>query len=126
MPNLLLIGPDTATRPYLDRLMTLPSVRSCDSTEPCLPNEPVRGLIVRDVERLTPEGQDQLVEWLNGPGFHTRIVATSVTSLYPMVERGEFSDALYYRINMVILLLEESSASAAEQRVAIGPAPSPS
>jgi hypothetical protein len=111
MPNLLLIGPDAATRPYLDRLMTAPSVRSCDSAEPRLPSEPVGGLVLRDVERLTRERQDQLVEWLNGPGFHTRIVATSVTSLYPMVERGEFSDALYYRINMVTLLLEESSTS---------------
>jgi hypothetical protein len=106
MPNLLLIGPDTATRPYLDLMMPLHSVRSCDSTEPCWPNEPVGGLVLRHVERLTREGQDQLVEWLNGPGFHTRIVATSVTSLYPMVERGEFSDALYYRINMITLLLE--------------------
>jgi hypothetical protein len=108
MPNLLLIGPDTATRPYLDRLMALPSVRSCDSAEPRLPSEPVGSLLVRDVERLTRESQERLVEWLNGPGFHTRVVATSVTSLYPMVERGEFSDALYYRINMVTLLLEEN------------------
>jgi hypothetical protein len=109
LPNLLLIGPDTATRPYLERLMASPSVRACDSTAPHLPRETVQELVVRDVERLTPVGQEQLVDWLNGPGFHTRIVATSGTSLYPMVERGEFSDALYYRINMIILRLDEAT-----------------
>jgi Sigma-54 interaction domain len=107
LPNLLLIGPDTAMRPYLDRLMASPSVRACDSAAPHLPRETVQDLVVRDVERLTRDGQEQLVDWLNGPGFHTRIVATSGTSLYPMVERGEFSDALYYRINMMILRLDE-------------------
>lgn len=112
LPNLLLIGPDTVTRAYLDRLMASQpaSIRSCDSGEPDLPSEPVQGLVVRDVERLTREHQEQLVEWLNGPGFQTRIVATSGKSLYPMVERGEFSDALYYRINMITLLLDESAA----------------
>jgi hypothetical protein len=108
-PNLLLIGPDTATRPYLDRLMASPSVRACDSAAPHLPRETVQDLVVRDVERLTPDGQEQLVDWLNGPGFHTRIVATSGKSLYPMVERGEFSDALYYRINMIILRLDDAT-----------------
>ena len=109
LPNLLLIGPEAATRPYLDRLMASPSVRSCDSTAPHLPRETVQDLVVRDVERLTPDGQEQLVDWLNGPGFHTRIVATSGKSLYPLVERGEFSDALYYRINMIILRLDETT-----------------
>lgn len=106
LPNLLLIGPETATRPYLDRLMASPSVRACDSTAPYLPCESVQDLVVQDVERLTPDGQEQLVDWLNGPGFHTRIVATSGTSLYPLVVRGEFSDALYYRINMITLRLD--------------------
>lgn len=112
LPNLLLIGPDRATRAYLDRLMASEpsSIRACDSAEPDLPSEPVQGLVVRDVERLTRDHQERLMEWLNGPGFQTRIVATSGTSLYPMVERGEFSDALYYRINMVTLLLDETSA----------------
>jgi len=110
LPNLLLIGPETATRPYLDRLMASPSVRACDGTAPHWPREAVEDLVVRDVERLTPDGQEQLVDWLNGPGFHTRIVATSGTSLYPMVKRGEFSDALYYRINMITLRLDQGAA----------------
>lgn len=109
MPNLLLIGPEAATRAYLDRQMaSLPSsVRSCDGAELQLPSEPVQGLVVRDVERLTRDHQEQLVEWLSGPGYHTRIVATSGAPLYPMVERGEFSDALYYRINMITLRLDD-------------------
>jgi transcriptional regulator with GAF, ATPase, and Fis domain len=112
MPNLLLIGPDAATRAYLDQQMALPpsSVRSCDGAALELPIEPVQGLVVRDVERLTRDRQDQLVEWLSGPGYHTRIVATSGVPLYPMVERGEFSDALYYRINMITLRLDERAA----------------
>ena len=111
-PNLLLIGPDIVTRAYLDRLMaSLPSpVRFCDSAAPCLPAEPVRGLVVRDVERLKRADQDQLLTWLNGNGYYTRVVSTSGTSFFPMVERGEFSDALYYRINVVTLLLDRPPA----------------
>jgi hypothetical protein len=107
-PNLLLIGPDTATRPYLDRLLaSLSFVRSVDSADPHLPSGPVQALVLRDVERLTRVHQDQLAEWLSGPGSDARIVATAGRSLYPMVERGEFSDTLYYRINMVTLLLND-------------------
>jgi transcriptional regulator of aromatic amino acid metabolism len=47
---------------------------------------------------------------LNGKGYYTRLVSTSGTSFFPMVERGEFSDALYYRINVVTLLLDRPPA----------------
>jgi hypothetical protein len=108
-PNLLLIGPDSETRAFLDRQMaSLPSsIGTCAGAELQLPSEPAQSLVLRDVEQLTRDHQDQLVEWLNGPGFHTRIVATSGAPLYPMVERGEFSDALYYRINIVTLRLDD-------------------
>ena len=111
-PNLLLIGPDTVTRAYLDRLLaSLASpVRFCDSAAPCLPAEPVRGLVVRDVERLKRADQDQLLDWLNANGHYTRVVSTSGTSFFPMVERGEFSEALSYRINVVTLLLDRMPA----------------
>ena len=111
-PNLLLIGPDIVTRAYLDRLMAslAAPVRFCDGAAPCLPAEPVRGLVVRDVERLKRADQEQLLDWLNENAYYTRVISTAGTSFFPMVERGEFSDALYYRINVVTLLLDRPPA----------------
>jgi Sigma-54 interaction domain len=109
-PNLLLIGPDAATREYVDRLMaSWPSpIRLCDSSEPLLPTEPVRGLVVRDVERLKRHHQDALIEWLDGAGYATPVISTSGRSLFPMVQQGDFSDTLYYRLNMVTLKLDRA------------------
>ena len=109
-PNLLLIGPDAATREYLDRLMaSWPSpIRLCDSAEPFLPTEPVQGLVVRDVERLKRHHQDELIEWLDGAGYATPVISTSGRSLFPMVQQGDFSDTLYYRLNMVTLKLDRA------------------
>jgi Sigma-54 interaction domain len=109
-PNLLLIGPDAATREYLDRLVaSWPSpIRLCDSAEPFLPTEPVHGLVVRDVERLKRHHQDELIEWLDGAGHATPVISTSGRSLFPLVQQGDFSDTLYYRLNMVTLKLDRA------------------
>ncbi len=110
IPNLLLIGPDAATAEYLDRLMaTWPSpIRLCDSDEPLLPTEPVQGLVVRAVERLKRQHQDELIQWLDGAGYATPVISTSGRSLLPMVQQGDFSDTLYYRLNMVTLKLDRA------------------
>ena len=79
--NLLLIGPDAATREFLAPLMAslaLP-VMYCDRAEPKFPNGPVGSLIVRDVGRLTRAHQQQLLEWLNDRRGSVRVIATSPT-----------------------------------------------
>jgi hypothetical protein len=109
LPNTLLIGPDDVIGECLDRLVTSAAspVLFCDIAEPDFTNRGARSLIVRDVDRLTHTNQQRLVEWLNRNDGDTRIIATSARPVFPRVERGEFSEALYYRLNTVTLVLSE-------------------
>ena len=101
LPNLLLIGPDAVISECLDRLIAVvPSpVLFCDGAGPDFANDTVHSVIVRDVDRLSRADQERLVEWLNRQDGETRVIATSARPVFPHVEQGEFSAALYYRIN---------------------------
>jgi transcriptional regulator of acetoin/glycerol metabolism len=105
--NLLLIGPDAATSEFLAPLLTslASPVAYCDGAEPEFPHGPVGSLIVRDVGRLTRVHQQQLLEWLSDRTLSARVVATSARPVFPDVQRGLFSEGLYYRLNTVTLLL---------------------
>jgi sigma-54-interacting transcriptional regulator len=105
--NLLLIGPDGATREFLAPLIaSLPSpVVYCNAADPEFPNGPVGSLIVRDVDRLTPTHQLLLLEWLSDRSRGARVIATSARQVFSDVTSGVFSDSLYYRLNTVTLLL---------------------
>jgi sigma-54-interacting transcriptional regulator len=106
-PNLLLIGPDAATREFLAPLMAtfVAPVVYCEGATPEFPAGPVCTLIVRDVARLTRTHQQQLLEWLNDRGGSAQVIATSARPVFPSVVRGSFSDSLYYRLNTVTLVL---------------------
>ena len=105
--NLLLIGPNAATREFLAPLIaSLASpVVYCNGAEHRFPNGPVGSLIVPDVGRLTRVRQQQLLEWLNDGRLGGRVITTSATPVFPNVKRGLFSEDLYYRLNTVTLLL---------------------
>ena len=111
-PNLLLIGPDAVVGECLDRLIASAAspVLFCDGAEPIFTNGPIRSLIIRDVDRLTRTDQERLIEWLNRHDSDTRVIATSAWPVFPYVGRGQFSEALYYRINTVTLVLSERPA----------------
>jgi hypothetical protein len=108
LPNLLLIGPDAVVGECLDRLITtvVPPLRFCDGTDAEFTDGPVQSLIVRDIDRLTRAGQERLIAWLNRYG-DARVISTSAWPVFPHVERGEFSEVLYYRVNTVTLVLSE-------------------
>jgi Carboxypeptidase regulatory-like domain/Sigma-54 interaction domain len=108
-PNLLLIGSVAATREFLARLMSsLPTpIVWCDGATPEIPSDPVGSLIVSDVAHLTKSHQERLLDWLNDPSRRVRVIATSTGAVFPKVERGEFCDNLYYRLNTVTLLLAQ-------------------
>src|SRR5262249_51614931 len=74
------------------------------------PTEPVGTLVIREIARMTADSQKQLVEWLNDPDRSVRIIATSARSVFDEVDRGRFSDLLYYRINTVMLALNEAAS----------------
>jgi Sigma-54 interaction domain len=110
-PNLLLIGSEAAICEFLTPLMAscAAPVVCCDGATPEFPNVPVGSLIVRDVARLTRASQQRLLDWMNDLSPGARVIATSGRSLFPSVERGLFSDGLYYRINTLTLMLNRET-----------------
>jgi Sigma-54 interaction domain len=106
-PNLLLIGPDEAVREFLDPLIESleAPVVYCDGAQPEFPNAPTGSLIVHGVAQLTPDHQQQLLDWINDPSRSARVIATSAGPVFPDVKSGLFSDGLYYRINTFTVML---------------------
>lgn len=106
--NLLLIGSPVATRAVLEDLRpSLAAPVVCwDAVASDLPEDPVGSLIISDVTGLTPGHQRQLLEWLNDGPRRARVIALATSPLFPRVERGLFSDGLYYRLNTVTILLD--------------------
>ena len=71
---------------------------------------PVRGahatVVIRDVVTLSLEQQQAWLSWLNQEdGFHPKVITTSSIDVYPLVSRGVFLSALYYKLNTVLLNL---------------------
>jgi hypothetical protein len=103
--NVMLEGPRFAT----DRMVAL--LRPClgGAVTRRLGGGPLRllpggrcTLIVEDVGSLTAEEQTRLREWLDDSPS-VRIISTTDRSVFSLIERGQFDDALYYRLNVMLL-----------------------
>ena len=66
-------------------------------------SEPVGTMIILGVETLSQADQRALEDWLVLREGRTRLISTSSASLMPRIEAGAFSDALYYRLNVVYI-----------------------
>jgi hypothetical protein len=58
-------------------------------------------LIVPLVNRFDDDQQRQLLRWLEETAGAVRVIATTRGSLFRLVQRGIFLDALYYRLNTI-------------------------
>ncbi len=64
--------------------------------------EPMEGtLILFEVASLDLRQQARLLRWLNDRQGAVQVASTSSQPLFPLVERGAFDAALYYRLNVV-------------------------
>jgi hypothetical protein len=64
--------------------------------------EPTEGtLILLEVSSLGPRQQAKLLRWLSDRNGRVQVASTSSEPLFPLVERGAFDAALYYRLNVV-------------------------
>jgi hypothetical protein len=104
-PNVLVIQKDPHLRTrtleaVLER--TREPVWRCQGDALALPHEPVGTLLVPDVSRLSLEEQHQLLAWAETHRA-SQIITGSPTPLYPSVASGTFLDALYYRLNVLLL-----------------------
>jgi hypothetical protein len=71
-----------------------------------LPCGDVGALILQDVDGLRAEDQRRLLEWIDKtPG--TQVVSTTAARLFALVACGRFEAALYYRLNVVLLNVDQ-------------------
>jgi len=104
--NLLLEGPAIATNAVLRLLqphMPEPIRWHQQQRALTLPSEATGALIVRDVTALSADDQTRLLDWIVRAGSQTQIVSTTDRSLFALVTQGLFDQALYYRLNLMLL-----------------------
>jgi hypothetical protein len=58
--------------------------------------------ILHDVALLTLEQQENVAEWIIGPGAGVRIVSIASEPLWPLVASGRFLEKLYYQLNTIV------------------------
>jgi Sigma-54 interaction domain len=70
------------------------------------PTGEVGAVILHGVDGLSASDQTTLLGWLADARRRTRIVSTTVHSLFALVGRGLFDASLYYRLNEVLLQVD--------------------
>lgn len=68
-----------------------------------LPSELAGTLILWDIAQLTPDQQIELYGWMNRRHRDTQIVSVTSARLPGLVERGQFHEGLFYRLNVISL-----------------------
>jgi transcriptional regulator of acetoin/glycerol metabolism len=105
--NLLLNGVDSANRERIESSLVRPRrpITRWQPGEPLvLPSSAAAGtLILQDVGLMPHDDQLRLMTWLEHAAGRTRVVCTTSASLYDYVEAGAFSEALYYRLNILLV-----------------------
>lgn len=112
-PNVLVVGSSMDTDrtfevmyPYL----RTPVVAWVPRETREFPVSSFRTLVIRDAEALDSGQQENLVALLYRLASDIQVVSTSTVPLFPLVQRGQFLDRLYYQLNVVYLDLTEQAA----------------
>jgi hypothetical protein len=103
--NVLVTGSDEVVENLLD--MLLPDVREPvgrwrPGEQLLLPPPVLIGtMIFQDVGEMPYADQRELLSWLTTATGRTQVLSTTTESLLPAVERGDFIESLYYRLNII-------------------------
>lgn len=105
--NALLCGPSaalsaalTALRPHITHPL---AVTSGFAWRP--PASSTATVIVENVSAMLADEQHAMLDWLDASSQPVQVICTSERSLFELVERGTFSDRLFYRLNVMYLEL---------------------
>ena len=113
--NLLMEGPAHATHAALAHLLPeldTPVARKRAGTTLEFPGSEYGALVLENVTALDAEEQTLLHGWLNGRGRDMQLVCTAAHSLFPLVAKGLFDEALYYRLNTVLWRVDSTTPAA--------------
>ena len=58
-------------------------------------------VVLRDLADLDSGAQRALFHWLDVQGGRVQVISVAPAPLFPLVAGGEFSEALFYRLNIV-------------------------
>ena len=108
--NALLCGPLPVLKAALSALQPhletpVQKLSGSDFSLPCIS---AGTLILEQVANCSASQQQALLRWLDTIPRQVRVIATAEPRLFDLVERGSFSDRLYYRLNTVRLDLQLS------------------
>ena len=111
--NAIFEGPEHATESLL--LLLQPSLRTPAIWRRApvpleLPTDECGALVLRNVCALDRHEQAALSRWLDSS--RKQVVATTVDPLFPLVARGLFDEALYYRLNTMLMRIDSTGAAA--------------
>lgn len=115
-PNLLIEAPLLARDKLLGQLQPhIPSVVARMSTTGVLElPSPRTGIIVHDVDNLSTLDQARLYAWMSKGDVRHQVVSTSAQSVYALVQSGHFCEGLYYRLNVVTLVVTGGAPAGGE------------
>jgi hypothetical protein len=105
-PNGLLIGSNDTTNRLLralDGFWAAPVRHSPPDGQPWSCDERSATWVIHDLDALDEADQRQLLAWMDGAGRDAQVIALAVVPVYPLVERGVFSERLYYRLNEIYI-----------------------
>lgn len=105
-PNVMIIGSFALTTALVTELVALtPSVYEWTPHVPLpKPGHLASTLVMHDVCTLSLAQQDRWIDWLDRAAApRPQILTTSSADVWPLVTRGMFRSALYYRLNTVLL-----------------------
>jgi hypothetical protein len=103
-PNILLIGPPTAAADLLPLLLSRcrpPVHEMCGGRLAVLPDGGT--VVLRGLAELDTGAQRELLRWLEAQDGRVQVVSVAPTPLFPLVADGEFSEALFYRLNVMTM-----------------------
>jgi Sigma-54 interaction domain len=104
----LLIGSVEQTSPLVASLLPCwPAPIEICRAETFTPDMAVRTLVLQDACEMSRARQASLLEWLNETA-DTRAIVTARRPLFPGVVSGQFSSALYYRLNTIMIDFTDS------------------
>jgi len=111
--SVLLEGPRDATQaaialltPHMSEpILSMRGADSCDMT-----TGEIGGVILEDVGELSAADQERLLGWLSATRRSTQVIATTASPLFHYVSRGRFTEALYYRLNVILVTVGTAGA----------------
>jgi hypothetical protein len=104
-PNVLVIGPVALVEAMLSTItaMLLTPVSYWTADVPLSTLGVERTVVIREVATWCLDRQEMLLTWLSEPSLHPQVIATSSIKIFPLVAQGLFLEALYYRLNTILL-----------------------